>query len=340
ITVKVDNSKQPNSRWYSGSGIYRDVKLVTVNKIFVDQWGTSVSTPEVSNDVAIVNVETNVKSRISKDVNVIIKTIILDANKKEVASELSNIVFKDTFLRVGHTLKVKKPNLWSDKSPYLYTVETQIWANKRLADTYITPLGIRTFSFDADKGFVLNGQATKIKGVCMHHDLGALGSAFNKRAAERQLEILKQMGCNGIRTSHNPPAKELLNLCDKMGFIVMDEAFDMWAKKKSDFDYHLDWEKWHRKDLEDQVLKDRNHPSVFVWSTGNEIQEQWGTGADTAGRVIARELTSIVKSLDHTRPVTTANNDVNLYNNLILSGAMDIIGYNYNHEKWKAFSKT
>ena len=145
-----------------------------------------------------------------------------------------------------------------------------------MVDTYETTFGIRYFNFDIDKGFFLNGKHLKILGVCNHHDLGALGSAINTRAIERQLEILKAMGCNGIRTSHNPPAPELLELCDKMGFIVMDEAFDMWKKAKTKYDYHLYWDEWHKKDLEDQVLRDRNHPSVFIWSIGNEIPEQWG----------------------------------------------------------------
>jgi beta-galactosidase len=191
------------------------------------------------------------------------------------------------------------------------------------------------------KGFFLNNKPLKIMGVCNHHDLGALGAAINTRALERQLEILKAMGCNGIRTSHNPPAPELLELCDQMGFVVMDEAFDMWAKQKNPFDYHLDWNKWHRKDLEDQILRDRNHPSVFIWSVGNEIPEQWGDVAkgDTTGRTIARELVAIVKSLDTTRAITTANNETNPSNQIIQSGAFELIGYNYNHQKWSNFPK-
>jgi beta-galactosidase len=168
-----------------------------------------------------------------------------------------------------------------------------------------------------------------------------LGSAINTRALQRQLEILKAMGCNGIRTSHNPPAPELLDLCDKMGFIVMDEAFDMWAKQKSPFDYHLYWKEWHQKDLEDQVQRDRNHPAVFIWSVGNEIHEQWGDAAkgDTTGRVIARELVNIVKGLDNTREITAANNDVSTNNNIIQSGAFDMVGYNYNHGIWDKFQE-
>ncbi|HEX8358380.1 MAG TPA: glycoside hydrolase family 2 TIM barrel-domain containing protein, partial [Segetibacter sp.] len=200
----------------------------------------------------------------------------------------------------------------------------------------------RTFNFDVAKGFSLNGKPLKILGVCNHHDLGALGAAVNTRAIERQLQILKAMGCNGIRTSHNPPAPELLDLCDKMGFIVMDETFDMWAKSKSPYDYSLYWSDWHRKDLQDHILRDRNHPSVFIWSVGNEIPEQGGDAAkgDTAGRVIARELVNIVKALDTTREITTGNDRTEANNNLIQSGAFNLVGYNYHHWLWDKFPET
>ncbi|HTN20954.1 MAG TPA: beta-galactosidase GalB [Pelobium sp.] len=337
IAVKVDNSKQPNSRWYSGSGIYRAVKLLTVNKTHVAAWGTFITTPKASQQLATVSVEINVIN--PQNNSIVLKTIVKNQNGTVVAQQQQILKIAGN-QKLKQTLQVNNPKLWSDESPTLYTAESQLWKGNQLLDVYTTSFGIRSFEFSAEKGFFLNGKNTQIKGVCLHHDFGALGTAFNKSAAIRQLTLLKEMGCNGIRTSHNPPASEFLNLCDSLGFIVMDEAFDMWAKKKSDFDYHLDWEKWHKKDLENQILRDRNHASVFVWSTGNEIQEQWGSGADTTGRVIARELTAIVKSLDPTRPITIANNDINLYNNLIKSGAMDIIGYNYNHDKWQDFAKT
>jgi len=338
IAVKVDNAKQPNSRWYSGSGIYRDVKLLTANPIHVEQWGSYVTTPEVTEQSAKVQVELRVNANGKKHAAKI-KTLILDAEKNVVASTSQKVQLGGA-APFTTSLELKNPQRWSVEQPYLYTLQSQIIVDGKEVDRYDTPLGIRTFSFDQNKGFTLNGKEMKIRGVCMHHDLGALGAAFNVRAAERQLEILKSMGVNGLRTSHNPPAKALLELCDKMGFIVMDEAFDMWVKKKSDFDYHLDWDKWHKKDLEDQILRDRNHPSVMMWSVGNEIPEQGGTGADTSGRVITRELVAIVKNLDKTRPVTTANNNVEANNNLVLSGALDLIGYNYNHDKWKDFHKT
>jgi beta-galactosidase len=193
-------------------------------------------------------------------------------------------------------------------------------------DEYKTPLGIRTFNFDAAKGFFLNGKPLKILGVCNHHDLGALGAAVNKRAIERQLEILKAMGCNAIRTAHNPPAIELLDLCDRMGFIVMDEAFDMWRKRKNKQDYHLDFEKWHTTDLQDQVKRDRNHPSVFMWSIGNEIREQF----DSTGITITKDLVNSIKQLDTTRPVTSAlTENIPAKNFIYQSGALDLLGFNY-----------
>ena len=340
IAVKADNSKQPNSRWYSGSGIYRDVKLIVLNPVHIDHWGTFVSTPVVIAEFAKVKLQVNVVVPAGGIQTVSLKNSVYDQDKKLVATKEQLLKSAAGANAVNEELEVAKPRLWSDVDPYLYTVESQLIVNGKVADTYNTPLGIRTFTFDADRGFVLNGKGVKIKGVCNHHDLGALGTAFNVRAAERQLQILKAMGCNGIRTSHNPPAAALLDLCDRMGFIVMDEAFDIWAKKKSDFDYHLNWARWHKRDLEDQILRDRNHPSVFMWSIGNEIMEQWGAGADTTGRKLTRELAGIVRSLDQTRPVTAANNEVNSFNNLIQSGALDIIGYNYNHSKWKDFHKT
>jgi len=340
LSVKVDNAKQPNSRWYSGSGIYRKVSLVKVDPVHVPQYGTFVSTPQVSAERAEVAVQTTVLNASAKRASVRLNTIVRDAGGVEVAS-----IWENQAILPGKTFQfdqrggVTKPRLWSVSDPALYTAVSRVYIGKKLVDTYETTFGIRTFRFDADKGFSLNGVPMKIQGVCNHHDLGALGAAFNRRAAERQLEILKGMGCNGIRTSHNPPAPELLELCDRMGFIVMDEAFDMWKKQKNPFDYHQDWDQWHRKDLEDLVRRDRNHPSVFIWSVGNEIQEQWGDEAkgDTTGRVIARELVSIVRSLDTTRAITTANNEVNIYNNLLKSGAFDLIGYNYNHRLWANF---
>ncbi|HEY3405301.1 MAG TPA: beta-galactosidase GalB [Ohtaekwangia sp.] len=336
IAVKVDNSKQPNSRWYSGAGIYRNVWLITTSAIYVDQWGTFVQTPEVSGSFATVSLQVNVRNTIAKDQTVDIQTTIRDPEGNEVGqTSTTHKAFSSRTSGITQSFTLRNPKLWSVDKPDLYKAVTQIIQNKKVIDVYETTFGIRYFNFDVDKGFSLNGKPMKINGVCLHHDLGCLGAAFNTRAMERQLEIMRGMGVNGIRTSHNPPAPELLDLCDKMGFIVMDEMFDMWKKKKSDFDYSLDWDAWHERDLKDFIIRDRNHPSVMIWSVGNEIGEQW----DSTGVDITKELVSIVKSLDASRPVTTANNEIKPYNNLIKSGALDIIGYNYNHKAYADFQK-
>ncbi len=234
---------------------------------------------------------------------------------------------------IVHEIEVTNPILWSVENPYLYKAITTIEYSDNITDRYETVFGIRYFSFDNQKGFSLNGKPMKLYGVCNHHDLGCLGSAINTRALERQLEIMKEMGCNSIRTSHNPPAPELLDLCDKMGFLVMDEAFDMWKKQKNAFDYHLYWDEWHVRDLEDFILRDRNHPSVIIWSIGNEIGEQW----DTSGIRIAKELASIVRNLDPTRPITSGCNFPDPANFIIRSGALDLVGYNYQQDHFVEF---
>lgn len=331
IAVKVDNSDQPNSRWYSGSGIYRNTWIEYKNPVHVKQWGTYVTTPRVSKKSAQVDVETNVLNGTAAGNTVRLKTTILNAAGKTVSTASRELSLNKGENKLSQTFNLNSPQLWSTEQPYLYTVETEIYKGSDLIDSYTTPLGVRYFNFDQKTGFSLNGVPTKILGVCMHHDLGALGAAVNKRAIERQLELLKEMGCNGIRTAHNPPAPELLELCDKMGFIVMDETFDMWAKKKNSRDYHLDFPEWHKKDLEDHILRDRNHPSIFMWSIGNEIREQF----DSTGIALTRELSAIVRSLDKTRPVTSALTEMNPAKNYIAqSNALDIYGFNYNDARY------
>jgi beta-galactosidase len=341
ITVKVDNSQQPNSRWYSGSGIYRNVWLVTSNDIFVDHWGTFITTQQIDKQSATVDIKVKVNNRSDADKNAVVKTTLFDKKNRPVTSVSSTVMTKSsTTIEISQQTRIVSPHLWSIEDPYLYKAGTQVLVNNKVEDEYITNIGVRYFSFDVDKGFSLNGQPMKIIGVCNHHDLGCLGAAINTRALERQLEIMKAMGINGIRTSHNPPAPELLDLCDKMGFIVMDEAFDMWKKEKNKFDYHLNWDEWHKKDLEDQVLRDRNHPSVLIWSIGNEIPEQWGNnGKDTFGRFIGRELANIIHSLDITRPITAAFNNPWPANEIYKSNALDLVGFNYSHRTFKDFPK-
>ena len=362
IAVRVDNSEQPNSRWYSGCGIYRNVWLTITDPVHVDLWGTYVTTPEVSREKATVNVVTTVKNDNNSPADVKIITIVENASGKKITEVQSVLKLETGKTNISsQQLNLNNPVRWTLENPYLYRVVTRLFVENKLKDEYTTPLGIRTFSFDADKGFFLNGVPTKIKGVCMHHDLGCLGAAVNTRAIERQLQIMKDMGVNGIRTSHNPPASELLDLCDRMGFIVMDETFDMWRKKKTAYDYSRSFNEWHERDLTDHILRDRNHPSVFMWSVGNEVLEQWThADADTldiqqanlllnlkrdpkmlaqdtekmsVNSLLAKKLAEIVKKLDPTRPVTSANNEPSPDNHLFRSGAMDIIGFNY-HETY------
>jgi len=338
IAGRLDNSQQPNSRWYSGSGIYRNVWLTTIDGAHVSHWGTYITTPDVSEQAARIVIKTNVHNDSQNDTPLSLSTIIFDASGREVTRDVAKgIARKGTGGETDQQLTIKRPTLWSLEQPYLYKAVSRLYQGGKIIDQYETPFGIRQFVFDSDKGFILNGKPVKIRGVCDHHDLGALGAAVNTRALERQLEMLKAMGANGIRTSHNPPAPELLELADKLGFIVMDEAFDMWKKEKTPFDYHLDWDQWHTRDLEDMILRDRNHPSVFIWSIGNEIPEQWG-GNPAAG-VIGKELSEIVKGLDKTRPITSACNFVSDQNTLITAGDLDLVGTNYAHARIADFPK-
>ena len=369
IAVKVDNSLQPNSRWYSGSGIYRNVWLTEVNPVHVDLWGTFVTTPEVSNEYATVNVATSLINETTEGVAVTIRSTILDRSENSIVfTESKEQIEAGSIIEVSHVLNLTNPSFWSIDEPYLYTVKSEVFQNGVIIDNYSTPLGVRTFNFDPEKGFFLNGMSTKIKGVCMHHDLGSLGAAVNKRAIERQLEILKEMGVNGIRTAHNPPAPELLHLCDEMGFIVMNETFDIWRKNMTEFDYSIHFNEWHERDLRDHMLRDRNHPSVFMWSIANEVMEQW-THADmdtidiqmanillnlqrneldqyaideelSVNSLLTQKITGLAKELDPTRPITAGNNETNPWNHLFLADTLDIIGINYHLEDFDRVKTT
>lgn len=338
IAVRVDNSQQPNSRWYSGSGIYRNVWLTQLDPVHIAHWGTYVTTPEVSERSATVVVKTKVSNTTNGPARVDLTTIVQNADGRELSRVYEReTTLKGPYANLSHTLIVSAPMLWSDERPYLYKVVSELRQNGRIIDRYETPFGIRTFRFDVDKGFFLNGKPLKIRGVCNHHDLGSLGAAVNTRAIERQLELLKAMGVNAIRTSHNPPAPELLDLTDKMGFIVMDEAFDVWKIQKTKYDYHLDFDEWHQRDLEDMVLRDRNHASVFIWSIGNEVMEQWDK--NPTGGTISRKLVAIVRNLDQTRPITAACNGVSRDNKVLTEGDLDLVGTNYHHAQLPEFAK-
>lgn len=345
IAVRVDNSQQPNSRWYTGSGIYRNVRLVVAGKVAVDTWGTYITTHLFSGDkgdgtcsrallpgetVGMMNIKTGIRNSTGVMQRVLAETKIYNEKGEVVTQSGSYALSADPYgTRSVVSLLVANPSLWSPDSPVLYKAVTLLFRDGKEIDRYETSFGFRSVYFDADTGFFLNGRPLKIKGVCLHHDLGALGAAVNVRAMERQLQILKYMGCNAIRTAHNPPAPELLDLCDRMGFLVMDEAFDMWRKKKNKYDYYADFDQWHAKDLQDMVLRDRNHPSVFMWSIGNEIREQF----DSSGIRLTKELVALVKALDTTRPVTAALSEWDPKKNFMYqAGALDVIGLNYHHE--------
>lgn len=336
IAVKVDNSQQPNSRWYSGSGIYRNVWLTVTDPVHVDHWGTFITTPKVSDQQASVELKATIRNDSEKEEEVQVISEIVDPSGKTIGSKTIDFALSPgNPSDINQQFTIDNPSLWSLEKPALYKAVVIIKSNGGVKDRYETTFGIRNFEFDSEKGFSLNGKHVKILGVCDHHDLGCLGSAINTRALERQLEILRGMGVNAIRTSHNPPAPELLDLCDKMGFIVMDEMFDMWKKKKTEYDYSQYWDEWHARDLRDFIRRDRNHPSVFIWSIGNEILEQW----DSTGTPIAKELAGIVHELDTTRPITSACNDPRPWNNIIKSGVLDLIGYNYHHQDFENFPK-
>jgi len=335
IAVKVDNDAQPNSRWYTGSGIYRNVRLVISEKLHVAEWGTFVTTPEIYKEKALVHLEVEVKNDSDREKEFIVVSTIFDKNNDDVAEVHSTgKIAANSSSKKIQDLILKKPKLWNTENPYLYKISTKIYEKGELADNYETPLGVRFFDFDAEKGFSLNGKPTKILGVCLHHDNGALGAVENIHALKRKLVLMKEMGVNAIRMSHNPHSLEMMQLCDEMGFIVQDEAFDVWKKKKVTNDYHKDWDAWHKKDLEDFIKRDRNHPSVMMWSIGNEIREQF----DSTGIAITKELAKIVKSLDITRPVTSALTENVIEKNFIYqSGALDLLGFNYKHEDYKDF---
>ena len=330
IAVRVDNSDQPNSRWYSGCGIYRHVWLTKTGPVHVKHWGVHVETDAKTGRV---KVDVDVKGSGYK-----VHNTVFDADGKEVA---------------------KCTHLWSPENPYIYKVRTQVKVKGKVVDEVWTTTAFRDFRFDAKTGFWLNGKNIKLNGVCEHHDFGCLGAALHEDALHRKLVKLKAMGVNAIRSSHNPPAPELLNMCDTMGFIVMDESFDMWRRRKTQNDYARFFDEWHERDLTDLVLRDRNHPCILMWSIGNEVLEQWSSAeADTltleqanlilnAGHdastlakegemsvntLLADHLSDIIRRYDTSRPITAGCNEPSPGNHLFKGKAIDIIGFNYHHQ--------
>ena len=341
VAVKVDNSKQPDSRWYTGAGIYRHVWLVTSSPIYVSQWGTVVTTPKVSAKEATINVVTTIANDTKEKGNLKIISSVINGAGVEVASlSQTEKTVPESGITITSNLTVTSPKLWDVEHPNLYKLITKVFKGKELKDTYTTTFGIRTIAFKADSGFFLNGRNVKILGVCNHHDLGSLGSAINDRALQRQLELLKSMGCNGIRCSHNLMAPELFELCDRMGFLVMDETFDCWyiGKDAAPFGFQNYFRDWHEREITDMVLRDRNHPSVILWSIGNEIKEQWFPGSTNGGE-LARELVATIKKYDPTRFTTSAFNFSRDAEKKGMTAAVDVVGFNYTIDAYDEFKK-
>ncbi len=344
LAIRLDNPAN-SSRWYPGGGIYRNVWLTKTAPIHIGQWGTFISTPEVTNTNAIVSLKVTVdnKSKTNATVSVATQIFALDADGQRTGAAVASIAAVDTPVDAGKNVAVEtkgnvaNPKLWSPKSPNMYVAVTTVTQNGNVVDSYETPFGIRTLKYDPNSGLFVNGEHVKLNGVCNHHDLGALGTAVNFRALQRQLEILRDMGCNAIRTSHNPPAPELLDLADRMGFLVLDESFDTWGSNKRPNDYgggNL-FNMWHEQDQRALIRRDRNHPSIFAWSIGNEIAEQ----SQGANSTFGKELSSIVHSEDPTRPVTAACNGAESARNGF-STLLDAMGFNYKPDNYISFHRS
>ncbi|HSM49071.1 MAG TPA: DUF4982 domain-containing protein, partial [Draconibacterium sp.] len=327
LAVRLENQSK-SSRWYPGAGIYRKVQIIVKNDISLEHWGTFITTPYITDEVAKINVKTTIDGTgfkpftdvLGSDLRV--ETEIRDANGKLVARDNSTQVI-DKYLEKN--LAVVKPNLWSPENPYLYSATLKLFQNNVLKDEQTIRFGIRKIEYLADKGFLLNGEVTKFKGVCLHHDLGPLGSAINKAALKRQLTILKDMGCNAIRSAHNMPSLEQLELCDEMGFMMIAESFDEWAKPKVKNGYNRFFKDWAEKDVVNLVRATRNHPSIVMWSSGNEVPDQWGS----EGVKRAKWLQDIFHREDPTRPVTVGMDQVKATMESGFGALLDIPGLNY-----------
>lgn len=335
LAVKVDNSIQPNSRWYTGSGIYRDVRLVVFDPLHIKHWGVYATTPEVSAEKAVVKVHTSIANANNKDKNGSLLAILHDAKGVEVArSKTSFNIGKKSETEVLQDIIVANPELWDLESPYIYSLSTIVLdANGKPLDELTTPIGIREIAYDVDKGFLLNGKNVKMKGVNLHHDGGSVGAAVPAQIWVRRLKILKEGGCNAIRTAHNPMAPEFYDLCDQMGFLVMNEAFDEWKESKGPLGTHTFFDEWYERDLTDFIHRDRNHPSVVMWSAGNEIKEQYSEGGDK----VLKMLVDIFHREDPTRPVTAGCDHIAVDDRPTTPeflALLDIVGYNY-VDRWR-----
>jgi len=331
IAVKVRNEGK-NSRWYAGSGIYRHVWLTVTNPVHVAKWGVYVTTPEVSQNSATVKVNSTINNEQKSNSSISLVTTILDPSGKVVSNTQKNLQLETgKSITDEQTITLSNPTFWSLESPHLYKVVTEIKNGTETIDRVETVFGVRSIKFDGTKGFLLNDKVTILKGGCIHHDNGPLGAVAIDRAEERKIEILKKNGYNAIRSSHNPPSQALLDACDRLGMLVMNEAFDTWVRPKNPDDYNRYFNQWWQKDLQAIILRDRNHPSMIMWSIGNEIYE----APDLLGVEIGKKLADEVRKLDPTRPVTEAMVYLPPYTKTPLEGYkhqlenLDVDGYNY-----------
>jgi beta-galactosidase len=366
VAVRVDHSRFADSRYYTGSGIYRNVRLVITDKLRIAHWGVFVITPKLKNNSAVVRIETEIKNNSTEAKSFSLQSEIVAPNGKVVASlTTSKSAAGNSAGTLVQEIKVSKPELWSPDSPSLYTLKSRIESDGSVVDETETPFGIHEIHFDADKGFFLNGNNLKIKGVCLHHDAGPLGAAVPDKVLERRLRALKEIGVNAIRTSHNPPDPALLDFCDRLGFLVMDEAFDEWTPMKNKwvtgrnngvpthFGYGEIFAQWSVTDISDMVRRDRNHPSIILWSIGNEVDfandpfsnpvlgENYRPQNPPAKNLVtlAKPLIAAVKSLDRTRPVTAALATIEMSDAVGLPELLDAVGYNYQESRYFADHK-
>jgi beta-galactosidase len=338
LTVLVDNDCQRNSRWYSGSGIYRHVWLHVAGPVHLDPWGTFVTTPQVSAEAATVQVETTVLNEGEARQTIILRSRVVAPDGSVAASAEAPVPLgAGQSKAVAQEIEFAAPQLWSPDAPSLYRLESALLAGEEVLDAATTPFGIRALSFDAGQGFLLNGEATLLRGGCVHHDDGVMGAASYDRAEERKVALLKDSGYNAIRCAHNPPAPAFLDACDRLGMLVIDEAFDCWREGKNPYDYHVAFADWWQRDIENMVRRDRNHPCVIMWSIGNEVGERNG---HSDGEAWAHKLADAIRALDPTRPITSAINGSRdqwpwEQTDTVFS-ALDVGGYNYQERQYRA----
>ncbi len=367
VAVRVDHTKFADSRWYTGSGIYRHVRLHITDRLHIGPWGVYVTTPEVSEGSATIRVETVICNDRDRTVALSLESNIVAPDGRVVAS-LSQSGSLDAYAEQTFVpqIKIADPELWSMESPNMYTLRSVLKAGDEIVQEVSTPFGIRTIAFDPDKGFFLNNKTVKLKGVCLHHDAGCLGAAVPDKVLEWRLRLMKDLGANAIRTSHNPPAPELLDMCDRLGLLVKDEAFDEFTPPKnkwiagwnagqpSKFGYGEIFTEWSVRDMEDLVRRDRNHPCIIMWSIGNEIDypndpfshpalgNNYRSEHPPAENLVtyARPLIEAVKKWDRTRPVTAALASIAMSNAVGLAQLFDVVGYNYQEQHYEADHKT